>query len=78
MEAVSATFAPSASSVPTEWIPTPFLAQEYDTIDGYRDNSQLEQGEHFQQDFLSDLGWHSLAAIQLFPVGLGRSRVLAY
>ena len=31
------------------WIPTPFLAQEYYTTDGYRDNSELEQGGTFNK-----------------------------
>jgi outer membrane receptor protein involved in Fe transport len=30
-------------------LPTPFLVQEYDTIDGYRENSQLKQGTTFDK-----------------------------
>ena len=37
-------------------IPTPFLAQEYDTIDGYRDNSQLKQGSTFDKISFPILG----------------------
>ena len=37
-------------------LPTPFLAQEYDTIDGYRDNSQLKQGSTFDKISFPILG----------------------
>jgi outer membrane receptor protein involved in Fe transport len=37
-------------------LPTPFLAQEYDTIDGYRDNSQLKQGSTFDKISFPTLG----------------------
>jgi outer membrane receptor protein involved in Fe transport len=35
---------------------TPFLAQEYDSIDGYRDNSELKQGSTFDKVSLPLLG----------------------
>jgi outer membrane receptor protein involved in Fe transport len=37
-------------------VPTPFLAQEFDTIDGYRDNSQLKQGSTFDKISFPSLG----------------------